>query len=261
MYARSYLASIYTEYPEYSGELARLLQIAIRTYPDLGMLDVGASYGDTVAIAKSVADIPIVCIEGDQRTLMLLERNLRQFNGVSVHGAILGERRQALNAVLEDDGGNMRIRPTDAGEGALLTMTTLDHITGSLQYPERYRLLKIDTEGFDCRILRGGREFIASAKPIIAMEYHRLNMRRIGEEGLPTLWQLRELGYHDAFFFDNGGRFILATSLDQEEVIQDLHDYADGKEGGIFYYDLYLFHSDDTKIAASFKNEERARRA
>lgn len=261
MYARSYLASIYPEYPEYSGELGRILKAAMVKYPNLALIDVGAAYGDTVAIAKSVADIPILCVEGDKATLTLLRKNMRQFGEVTIREALLGARHETVQAVLEDDGGNLRIRPTGEGEkGAPVELTTLDRCTCELPEPERYRVLKIDTEGFDCRILRGGMAFIRQTKPVIAMEYHRRNMDRIGEDGVSTLAALREIGYRDVVFFDNGGRLLLATSLEECQLLQDLHDYADGSSGSIFYYDLYLFHTEDTDLAAAFVNAERKRR-
>ena len=60
----------------------------------------GTNFGDSVAIAKSVADIPVLCVEGDELTFSLLEQNVRQSEGFSIHKLFLGERSESRSAVV-----------------------------------------------------------------------------------------------------------------------------------------------------------------
>ena len=108
-----------------------------------------------------------------------------------------------------------------------------------------YKLVKIDTEGFDCPIIRGGAKFIRQTRPVIAFEYNRDNMEAIGEKGLDTLSLLSGLGYSQVAFHDCDGRFFATAPMSDTAFIRDLHDYADGKHGAIYYFDLTVFHRDD----------------
>jgi hypothetical protein len=116
MLASGYLARIYPAHPTYSSELGRLIATVLSKYPDSGFVDVGASFGDTVAIAKAVADIPVLCFEGDEGALRLLRKNLGQFKRVTLFEGFLGERSEILKANVEDDGGNLRLVPATGEE-------------------------------------------------------------------------------------------------------------------------------------------------
>jgi FkbM family methyltransferase len=260
MLAQGTLHQTLANHPDYNGELARLVKTAITKYPDLAMIDVGANVGDTAAIAKIAADIPVFCIEGDPHAFKLLQQNIRQFSNVQARNALLGERPEEISVHFQKVGWNLTVVPTDGPSTTRVALTTLDECVRDLDTVERYRLLKVDTEGFDCRILRGGMSYIERVKPMIMMEYNRENMDQIGEPGLPTLVTLRGIGYRDILVYDESGRLLLATTLAEEELLRDLHAYAPGKDSDIYYYDLCLFHSVDADIAAAFTRDERVRR-
>jgi FkbM family methyltransferase len=260
MYGSNKLTDIYLDSPDYNGELGRLVSASIQKYPDLGLIDIGAHCGDTAAIAKSSADIPILCIEGDERVHELLIRNVKQFSGIATRRAFLGENVEEVALSVEDESGSLMLVPNALASEAKIALTTLDACAMELPDIDRYHLMKVDTEGFDCRILRGGMGYIRRVKPIIMMEYHRKNLNRNGENGLDTLEQLRDEGYHDVLFYDNGGRLLTTATLDQIDLVRDLHEYADGYNGAIFYYDLCIFHSRDADIASRFSRSERGRR-
>jgi FkbM family methyltransferase len=259
MYARSLLPDLYGQNSEYAGELGRLVGLTHAKYPDLRVIDIGANYGDTVAVIKHAADVPVMCIEGDERAFALLKENIVQFTSVTAVQALLGERVERLAMRREKEGWNLTLVP-DASSSTEVAITTLDACMAAVPSPESYRVLKIDTEGFDCRILRGGREFLRRVRPAITMEYNRDNMRQIGEDGLGTLKMLGDMGYDRALFFDENGRLLLPTRLQDHAMVQDLHEYASGRAGAIYYYDLCLFHETDEDVAAAFIESERARR-
>ena len=264
MYVKGTLHVTLRDHPDYSGELARLVKRAHAKYPELALIDVGANFGDTAAIAKTAADIPVLCIEGDPRAFRLLEQNVRQMQGVTAINAMLGDRPGEISVQLAKEGWNLTLLPTDALSAApssqKVTLTTLEECVRALPDVARYRVLKVDTEGFDCRVLRGGMRYLARVRPMIMMEYNRENMDEIGEPGLPTLAALREIGYDHILVYDEGGRLLLATKLAEEAVLRDLHAYAPGRGSDIYYYDFCLLHAQDADVAAAFTQSERARR-
>ncbi len=247
----------------YNGALRWLVAIAVEKYPNCGVIDVGANFGDTAAIAKVDADVPVFCIEGDPSVYSVLEQNARRLPGVRTRLALLGEREEQLPVVIEKKGFNLTLVPqqrADVNGATTVSITTLDACVADLPDADRYRVLKVDAEGFDCRILCGGMRYIERAHPIITLEYNRENMDAIGELGVPTLLALRDAGYRDLVYFDMSGRLLLATTLEEEALVRDLHDYADGRYSLIPFIDLCIFHRDDVDPAAEFVRQSRAHR-
>ena len=229
-------------------------------YPKLSAIDIGANVGDTVCVIKTAADIPIICIEGDDCTFELLQRNIQQFQNVTAHKIFLGEKTGTLNATADNAGWNTTLRPSESPTAHTIKFSSFDDFMSNQLVPADCKLMKIDAEGFDCSIIRGATKFIQQSRPILSFEYNRFNMDLIGERGLATISMLLEMGYSQAVFHDCNGRFFTATDLSNEVLVHDLLDYADGKLGSIFYFDLTIFHRDDADVAMEFIKEERTRR-
>lgn len=250
------LYSLFKHYPFYSSELGRLVAATQRKYPELILIDVGANVGDTVAITRSAADIPVVCIEGDDCCFSLLEQNIKQFASVSAYKLFLGEKTETIPVIQENLGWNTTIIPSQQGNYTNLELISLDDFLQSHSDVANYKVLKIDTEGFDTKIIRGGLNYIKAVKPIIYFEYNRDNMTKIGEDGISTLFLLEQIGYNSALFYEAAGRFVLSTSLINKNLIRQLHNYADGYNSSIYYFDVCIFHEQDDDIAASFIESE-----
>jgi FkbM family methyltransferase len=254
------LSTLYVRNPGYTGHLGRLAALLKTKYPGLVAIDIGANVGDTACIIRSAADVPMLCIEGDDFSFGFLERNLRQFQNVTAHKLFLGEKTQALAANIEKGGWNTTLTPDAGGSAHSVQIVSLDDFLAARTDTSAMKLVKIDTEGFDCSIIRGAGKFIAQAHPVISFEYNRDNMAALGEKGLDTLALLSSLGYSQAAYHDCDGRFFSSATLSNDGFIRDLHDYADGKHGAIYYFDLTVFHRDDDAAAGQFIEAERARR-
>ena len=254
------LVKCYSQFPDSIGQLGRLASLLKRKYPNLAAIDIGANVGDTACIIKSTADIPLLCIEGDDFSYGFLERNVKQFQNVSIHKLFLGEKSEAISAAFEKTGWNTTIKPGSDISAKKINVTSLDDFLANQPDAANYKLIKIDTEGFDCPIIRGGAKFIQQMHPVIAFEYNRDNMQAIGEKGLDTLSMLSNLGYSQVAFHDPCGRFFSAATMSDTAFIRDLHDYADGRHGAIYYFDLTVFHENDIDVARTFVEAERERR-
>jgi FkbM family methyltransferase len=251
MPATNPLIITYNEQKDFATEISRLVNYVYDKYANLTVLDVGANTGDTVAVVKSAKDVPVISIEGDEYSFSYLKRNVNQFKNVTIFNNFLGEKKGVVDVDLQKKGWNTTIIP-GKGKGNRIDMITLDDLLTtnfSKQEIQRIRLLKIDTEGFDTIIIRGALEYIKATKPVIYFEYNRDNMQAINEDGLATIWQLEALGYKTVLFYDDRGRFILATDLSDKKTIQHMNDYADGKNGLIYYYNICLIHEQDSDIA------------
>ena len=85
-------------------------------------------------------------------------------------------------------------------------------------------------------------------------------MAQTGEPGFRVFSLLQKLGYDRLLFYDAYGRFMCAASLDQVDLLTDLHEYADGKFGKVYYYDIVAFAQSDGDLARRFVESERRHR-
>jgi FkbM family methyltransferase len=250
----------YSHRPDFIGQLGRLTSVLKKKYPDLAAIDIGANVGDTACIIKSAEDIPVLCIEGDASTFVYLQKNIRQLRNTTAHQLFLGEKTGEISVEIEKVGWNLTLKPGTGATAHSIMLTTLDDFLAAQPDQRSYKLLKIDTEGFDCSIIRGAKNYIQKNAPVITFEYNRGNMDAIGEPGLPTLFKLEESGYSRIVFHDQNGRFLLSTTLADHVLIKDLHDYADCERGQGGYLDVTIFHAKDTDLADAFLKAERSYR-
>lgn len=255
----SHLATFYLDHPDYTSQLKALAVILKKKYPGLSAIDIGANVGDTACIIKTAVDIPLLCIEGDDSTFALLQENVRQFQNVTAYKLFLGEKTGTMAATFEKAGWNTTIKPDESPNAQTIKILSLDDFMAAEKVAPGCKLMKIDTEGFDCSIIRGAAKFIRDTLPAITFEYNRDNMEALGEKGTGTLAMLRDLGYSQVAFHDCNGRFFTATTMSNEVLVRDLLGYADGKQGSIYYFDLTMFHRDDDDVALEFIDAERKR--
>ena len=239
-------------YPGYSANLPRVVQAMQRKYPGLSLVDIGANIGDGVALVRSATFCPIICVEGEQEYFDLLTRNLRQFPDTFAHHCFLGEDETPQSAIIRKHEGTVRIEQAGATEsgGALLETLRLD--TLATRHPVEFdpvKVVKIDTDGYDLRILRGARDFIQRRHPALFLEYDREYLDGTGDDGLSTFAQLESWGYDFALFYDNYGRFLLAARLGDREQLRQLDAYIAHKQSPFPFYDLAIFHRDDAAVA------------
>jgi FkbM family methyltransferase len=254
--------SYYETNLEFVSQIGRLTSLVRKKYPAMAAIDIGANVGDTACIIKTAEDVPLLCIEGDDKSFEFLQKNLAQFQNASAHKLFLGERTDTISASLACAGWNATILPGSASASTSKSVKLMRFDDFIVTQPgwENYKLVKIDTEGFDCAILRGSTKFIRQVAPVIFFEYNRQSMELIGEPGIDTLFQLAELGYSRITFHDARGRFVGTATLSDRETIQDWHDYADGKNSEIYYLDITVFHERDNDVALEYLAAERARR-
>ncbi len=250
----------YQENPGFVGQLGLLTALVSEKYPRTAAIDIGANVGDTACLIKTAADIPLLCIEGDDKSFDFLQRNIAQFQNTTAHKLFLAEKTDTISASLACAGWNTTILPSSTASAKAIQVMRFDDFIVTQPGWENFKLLKIDTEGFDCPIIRGATKFIRQVCPVIFLEYNRQSMALIGEPGIDTLFLLAELGYSHIAFHDSKGRFICSANLADREKIRDLHDYADGKNSEIYYLDITVFHERDTDIALKYVEAERTRR-
>lgn len=247
----------YQLYPHLNSQFGRLALAIEKKYSDLVVIDVGANVGDTIAVLKSVIDVPIIAVEGDELCYEYLERNIRQFQNVYLIKSYLGEKAQSVIVNLEHEGWNATIIPGEEG-AKKITFSTLDEVIKSGGFADlMLKLLKIDVEGFDTIVLRGASEIIRKHQPVLFFEYNMKNMKAINEDGLSTLLSFEKFGYERIVFFDHKGNLVLATDMQNNEAITYMHNYISSEKNLLAYFDICIFHRDDREIAEGFLATEK----
>jgi FkbM family methyltransferase len=106
--------------------------------------------------------------------------------------------------------------------GVCVPMSTLDGLWRGCDC-EPIGFIKIDTEGWDCEIVSGGREAIAACCPNMLIEFNRERMKNLGFSIAPC-WQFltQELQYR-AFRIDHRGRTFPLTTPEEWENVLFLH--------------------------------------
>lgn len=149
-------------------------------------VDVGANIGNhSVYFGKFLAD-RVICVEPSAALIPVLQRNL-QTNGVIdpivIHGALGAESGVGRVVAPPSDAHNIGMTQVetvgdarDASEP--VSITTLDAIgdivTADSSFSDRthlpIRLVKIDVEGMELDVLRGGESVLSQQRPQLAIE-------------------------------------------------------------------------------------------
>ncbi|HEY7807867.1 MAG TPA: FkbM family methyltransferase [Croceibacterium sp.] len=154
---------------------AEELAVLARYYRGGTFVDVGGNVGNHAVWAARILRAPrVIVFEPDPHSARICEINL-QLNGC---GGVAELRRKGLSAtaggaaideLVGDNLGGTRLREAAGGP---MTLTRGDDELRS----ERVGVLKIDTEGFEMKVLEGLREIIARDRPTLYVEVENENL-------------------------------------------------------------------------------------
>ncbi len=145
------------------------------------ILDIGANIGTASVPICRETGCELAAIEASKDTASLLLKNIA-LNQIKAHVDIVALTSQA------DDGAFLKLYLRDGNRGAnslladwnpskadatyeLAPATTLDRYIDGARYAARIALIKIDVEGAELDVIKGGQKFLASNTAPILMEY------------------------------------------------------------------------------------------
>jgi FkbM family methyltransferase len=230
-------------------------------YPHFCAIDIGANVGDTAAIICRDRDVPVLCIEGDTAVLPLLRANAGRIGPqIVIEEVFVGAEGDVVDLTAIEGGGLNATLTRAANDASGQRLPTLAAILERHPAFRTAKLLKIDTEGYDFRIIESSRRFLAAAKPVVFFEYnpwfHAPNLRA----GVATIEMLLEIGYNNAIVYDNHGNFMLSLSGgDMTERFNDLNAFlASNRRFGaaVGYIDVCAIHVEDSDLHAAIREGE-----
>lgn len=239
----------------YSSNLPRIAKYIESKSPQYTIIDVGANIGDTIALLRSAGvNQWVYMVEGEPLYFNLLQQNLQQFTNAKAFETFLGEEDLVQEGGIETHRGTAKVIQNINQQ---ISVKKLDGLVAENNI-EHIKLLKIDTDGFDFKVLRGSFDFIKQHKPVIFFEYVAIYLKEQGEHGTETLHSLQQLGYNKAIYYDNFGKMLLSTTLDNRQQLEQLFIYMSDLSGAFQYYDVCIFHTDDDTLAEEIIAKEMA---
>lgn len=249
------LPLIRAAFPQYSTNIARLCGYVSEKYLDLCLIDIGANVGDTVAIVRGFSQCPILCVEANEHYFNILLENLRRskFQSVEAVRAFVATYTGELKGQLITAAGTAHFINNNATP---LGTIRLSYLLRDFPRFQRPKILKIDTDGFDCSILRSELEWLSERRPVIFFEYDPFFFSRQPYDGTRIFEDLSVSGYSFAIFYDNLGDYLTSVDLKEDtQIVTDLQNYYIGRNGQQ-YVDVVVFHDEDRDLAEHIRIKE-----
>lgn len=235
------------EVPLYSENLGVVSKLILSKYKDAVAIDVGANIGDSAAIISYYSKMPVLCIEGNPKFIPMLEKNSKQMQNVTIECSFVGETNETVKTI--NYGGTARVEKAETG----VEVRTVEEILNKHTNFKHAKLFKIDTDGFDFKILRAAEQFLLNSKPIIFFEFDPFFLIKQNENPANIFPFLNKLNYTSLMLFDNHGKFICEAKSDQTDLLQDFIHYYNNN--GNTYMDICALQSDDHDLVLKIKKE------
>jgi FkbM family methyltransferase len=201
-FANGYPISI-RRFPNYN---APFVELVARTSQALGrpvrVVDVGAAVGDTALLLLDRCGASLLsldCIEGEDRFFPMLVHNLAGSIATPHHVMLSDDAEHVPSLVRSQHQG------TASAEGSTeVRATTLDSLLGGAGLAD---VLKVDTDGFDGKVLGGATQLLRASRPSVLFEWHPGLCRRVGTDDGQAFSVLRAADYTRYIFFTKFGQF------------------------------------------------------
>lgn len=227
-------------YPNYDRQLGRICKVIMNRLGRLRVIDIGANVGDSI-INIGEKNGEYIAIEGENKFYRILKRNVEGYN-VFFENLYLtdNELESSYRSVIEH--GTARIMKNS--EKCNMKVVTLNHLMESKYKNFKADILKIDTDGFDFKVIRGGGDYICNTKPLIYFEWSKEHLNLQGEDEQSIFPFVRSMGYDTLILYDNFGNILTVLHTDDTEQLRLLADYTVQEDKHIYYYDVLLIHKE-----------------
>jgi FkbM family methyltransferase len=173
-----------------------------RMETDSVFVDVGANIGlFTVPAARKARAGRVIAVEASPLIVSYLQENVRRNRLSNVHIHALAAWDRSGESVRfypapPDKFGMGSLGPQFGASEQVVETIALDNLVGMAD-SARVRVLKIDVEGFEARVLDGARQLLTRTNaPLVLLEFWEWAEDRANVGGVGTAQQLlRELGY------------------------------------------------------------------
>jgi FkbM family methyltransferase len=252
------LGVYYRNDPYYSLSLASVAKAVHDKYPEMTFIDVGANVGDTIPLLRSKAHFPVLAIEGDPSFYSTLELNTRAFADVTNVKRFLGDAdpSDAELSFVSGKGTGRLERAGAIGDGdPASNVVRLDDLLEEYPAFAQSRMLKIDTDGFDAKVIRGALRWLQQVKPVLFFEYTPHYWEEHGEDCVSVFSLLEGAGYAKFIVFMYSGEFLCSADIGNQAFIEELRVMHKKQ---FFYCDVCVFAAADLDLFEQVRDAELA---
>lgn len=213
--------------------------------PRFTMVDVGANVGDSALQVLNVVDAEVVCVEGDPYWLTYLASNTAGEPRVHIKAAVLLPDGVHMKLAPVRQSGTTRLVP-DAGEhDGLAPGVTVAGLRDFTRALPPVRLVKVDTDGYDARLVPGLARVFSDTFPVVFFEFDPVLAAETGDGDPDAVWAaLDKSGYGRALVWDNFGNHLGAFGIRElEDAARILASPVEAR--GYHYWDVAVIHRED----------------
>jgi FkbM family methyltransferase len=203
----------------------------------LNIIDVGANIGDTVALIKSIkVNVSIMCIEGNKIYASFLQKNYADDDSIIIEEVFCSDVSELKNIRLNTGRGTAKI-DLNALSDTEADFLTLDEIVK--RHPEFINIdfIKIDTDGFDYKVLRGSTEILQNHKPYVFFELDKSFLSLNGENIMSIFDLFKGKKYEGFILYDNYGYLVGLFDFTDLDIVGRMIDYMESKK---MYLDVLM---------------------
>ena len=243
------------DFPYYDTALPRLCAFLKRQRGYLRLIDVGANVGDSVSAVASKVTGTFLCIEADTKYINLLRMNVEDIDNVTIEPVLVSDVEEELPVDFVQTRGTSRLSRSSSANRSGSMATTVDKLVQKHPAFSKTNIIKVDTDGYDYKVIRGSEGLIREANPVIYFELSPEHLKLVaGEDPISIFGYLSERNYSHALFYDSTGLPLMNIKTTDTATISMLLNYASIKGG--FYYDVLLFHDSQAADFQEFYREE-----
>lgn len=233
---------IYQEkYKAYDSKIGKIASFIFNERSNTICLDIGANVGDTAAAIREHSNLHIVAIEGNERYLKHLRKNALVIGQMQIIECLVGiDLDNTKNYELVNSAGTAKLVSTLNSKQALKFLTLESIIKQNGIERDKIGLIKIDTDGFDFKILLANRSLVNDLKPVLFFEYDITFFKEGEQEANELINFLLSVNYTFTVY-DNFGNMIYDLVTENTTFFNNMNRYIRSCRllgGGIFYLDI-----------------------
>jgi FkbM family methyltransferase len=247
----------------YDTALGYVAKFVFQKYPDRCAIDIGANVGDSAALIRSHAKVPVLCIEGNPEFQPYLKHNASLMGGIEIENCFVGDDGLVvdLKKIVSGAGTASVSAAVDSKAEQSAPVRSLHKILESEAPFRRAKLLKTDTDGSDFSILRTSAPTISRMRPVLHFEYDTAFKADGDKEAMAAVRALFDIGYRYFLVYDNFGNYVVSMPEPELDRFIDLNACLASnrtKSGTrvIYYFDICALTSEDEDLFRSIRDYE-----
>lgn len=243
------LPSYLKQFPFYDRLPRRISEYIHRKHGHLNCIDVGANIGDTIAAFFMDKEDAFLAIEPNPKFNKLLSENWGWNSNVRVISDVCSDCSDEGSFVIQEKNGTASILESE--NSIKMRRRQLDEILEEYPFAGNVNVLKIDTDGHDFEVIKGGMALMSKHTPMVLFECQPFADSDYVEHCLRTLLALKECGYKQFLLYDNFGHLVGKYNLSDVSPFRNLLFYQ--LTSGLCNFDILVMR--DEELVQFYKDE------